>query len=505
VVNENGATSPLPTNAAGTGWDVEESLDVDMASAICPNCHIILVEANSASFSDLGTAENSAVSLGARFVSNSYGGSDSSSDTTYDADYYNHPGVAVTASAGDSGYGVEYPAASQDVTAVGGTSLSAASNTRGWTETVWGSSAGGEGTGSGCSGYEPKPSWQTDTGCTHRTNNDVSADANPNTGVAVYDSYTEGGWLEVGGTSASSPMIAATFALAGTPAAGTYPSSYIYKHTGNLFDVTTGANGTCSPTYLCTAATGYDGPTGWGTPDGTTAFTSGSSGGGGAGTLQAGQVLKAGQSLVSPNGQYTLDMQTDGNLVVYGNGCVIWNSGTEGTGTANYLTMQTDGNLVVYTSAGKAVWNSGTEGTGSANYLYMQNDGNLIVYTSANTAVWAAGRANADQLCTSAILHAGQALYSPSEQYELTMQTDGNLVVYDNGAAIWNSGTEGTGTANYLTMQGDGNLVVYTSAGTAVWNSGTEGTGTANYLVMQNDGNLVVYTGSGTAVWASKG
>jgi hypothetical protein len=274
VVNENGQTSPLPSPAAGTGWDVEESLDVDMVSAICPLCHIILVEANSASFSDLGTAVNSAVSLGAKFVSNSYGGADSSSDTTYDADYYNHPGVAVTASAGDSGYGVEYPAASQDVTAVGGTSLSTASNARGWTESVWGSASGGEGTGSGCSAYEPKPSWQHDTGCSHRTNNDVSADADPNTGVAVYDSYTEGGWLEVGGTSASSPMIASTFALAGTPTAGSYPSSYIYGNTSALFDVTSGANGSCSPAYLCTAEAGYDGPTGWGTPNGVTAFTS---------------------------------------------------------------------------------------------------------------------------------------------------------------------------------------------------------------------------------------
>ncbi len=276
VVNENGATSPLPANAGSNGWDVEESLDVDMVSAICPLCHIILVEASSADTADLGTAVNSAVALGADFVSNSYGGSESSSDPTYDTDYYKHAGVAVTASAGDDGYGVSYPAASQYVTSVGGTSLSTASNSRGWTETVWGSSAGGEGTGSGCSADDAKPTWQTDTGCSKRTDNDVAAVADPNTGLAVYDTYSEGGWLEVGGTSASSPIIASTFALAGTPAAGTYPSSYIYAHTSNLFDVTSGADGTCSPTYLCTAGTGYDGPTGWGTPDGVAAFTSGS-------------------------------------------------------------------------------------------------------------------------------------------------------------------------------------------------------------------------------------
>jgi subtilase family serine protease len=273
-VNENGQTSPLPAAAGSSGWDVEESLDLDMVSAICPNCHIILVEANSADTADLGAGVNAAVSLGADFVSNSYGGSESSSDTTYDTDYYDHPGVAVTASAGDDGYGVSYPAASQYVTSVGGTSLTQASNSRGWTESVW-STSSTEGTGSGCSADDPKPSWQTDTGCANRTDNDVAAVADPNTGVAVYDTYSEGGWLEVGGTSASSPIIASVYALAGTPAAGTYPAEYSYQHTSDLFDVTTGSDGTCSPAYLCTAEVGYDGPTGWGTPDGTAAFTSG--------------------------------------------------------------------------------------------------------------------------------------------------------------------------------------------------------------------------------------
>ena len=269
-VNQNGAASPLPTAAGTTGWDVEESLDIDMVSAICPLCHIILVEANSPTTQNLGTAVNSAVSLGAKFVSNSYGGSESTSDPSFDTSYYNHPGVAVTASAGDAGFGVEYPAASRYVTAVGGTSLSTASNARGWSETVW------SGSGSGCSADDAKPTWQTDTGCARRTNNDVSAVADPNTGVAIYNTYSQGGWLEVGGTSASSPIIASTFALAGTPTAGTYPSSYPYQHTSSLFDVTSGSNGTCSPAYLCTGEVGYDGPTGLGTPDGTTAFTGGS-------------------------------------------------------------------------------------------------------------------------------------------------------------------------------------------------------------------------------------
>jgi len=273
-VNENGLASPLPAASGSSGWATEESLDLDMVSAMCPKCHIILVEATTPDTTDLGTGVNAAVSLGARYVSNSYGGSESSSDPTFDADYYKHAGVAVTASAGDNGYGVSYPAASQYVTSVGGTSLTQASNARGWTETVWGSSSGGEGTGSGCSADDAKPAWQADTGCARRTDNDVAADADPNTGVAVYDTYDQGGWLEVGGTSASSPLIAAVFALAGTPAAGTYPASYLYQHAASLFDVTSGADGSCGGSYLCTAKPGYDGPTGLGTPDGTAAFTS---------------------------------------------------------------------------------------------------------------------------------------------------------------------------------------------------------------------------------------
>ncbi|CAM5611782.1 hypothetical protein SXANM310S_01929 [Streptomyces xanthochromogenes] len=273
-VDQNGGTN-YPT--ADSGWAGEISLDVDMVSAVCPQCHILLVEATSANMDDLGAAVNRAVTMGAKYVSNSYGGSEDSTDPSSDASYFNHPGVAITVSSGDSGYGVEYPAASQYVTSVGGTSLSRASNTRGWSESVWGSSSGGEGAGSGCSAYDPKPSWQSDTGCAKRTVADVSAVADPNTGLAVYDSYQASGWNVYGGTSASSPIIAGVYALAGTPAANTNPASYPYAHTSSLNDVTSGANGSCSPAYLCKAAAGYDGPTGLGTPNGTAAFTGGTS------------------------------------------------------------------------------------------------------------------------------------------------------------------------------------------------------------------------------------
>ncbi|MDT7846009.1 S53 family peptidase [Streptomyces justiciae] len=270
-VSQTGSTTSLPSS--DTGWSEEISLDLDMASAICPNCNILLVEAKSATMANLGTAVNEAVKLGAKYVSNSYGGSESSSDTTYDSSYFNHPGVAITVSAGDSGYGAEYPAASKYVTSVGGTALTASSTTRGWSETVWKTSST-EGTGSGCSSYDAKPTWQTDTSCTKRMIADVSAVADPATGVSVYDSYgITAGWYTFGGTSASAPIIAGVYALAGTPGTSDYPASYPYAHTASLNDVTSGNNGTCTTSYYCTARSGYDGPTGWGTPEGVGAFT----------------------------------------------------------------------------------------------------------------------------------------------------------------------------------------------------------------------------------------
>jgi subtilase family serine protease len=263
-VNQTGGTS-YPRN--NSSWSQEISLDLDMVSAICPNCKILLVEASSTSFTNLGTAVNTAVSLGANTVSNSYGGSESSSDSSY-ASYYNHPGHIITASSGDSGYGVQSPAAYGTVVSVGGTSLSRSSNARGWSETAW------SGAGSGCSSYESKPVWQTDSGCAMRTVADVSAVADPNTGVAVYDSYSSAGlsgWLVFGGTSVASPIIASVYALAGN-ASSTNAASSLYSHTSSLNDVTSGSNGSCGGSYLCTAGTGYDGPTGLGTPDGVGAF-----------------------------------------------------------------------------------------------------------------------------------------------------------------------------------------------------------------------------------------
>jgi hypothetical protein len=263
-INQSGGSNPP---AANSGWGEEIALDIDMVSAVCPQCKILLVEASSASIANLGTAVNQAVAQGAVAVSNSYGGGESLFESSYDSSYYRHPGVAITASSGDSGYGTSYPAASPYVTSVGGTSLSHASNARGWTETAW------SGAGSGCSGYESKPAFQTDTGCSRRTIADVSAVANPSTGVAVYDTYGTGGtWLVFGGTSVASPIIASVYAQAAPPPANVYPVQYPYANTGSLFDVTSGSNGSCGGSYLCTATAGYDGPTGLGTPNGVAAF-----------------------------------------------------------------------------------------------------------------------------------------------------------------------------------------------------------------------------------------
>jgi putative Ig domain-containing protein len=295
VYNQNGQTSPLPaTPPTSDDWTLEESLDVDMVSAICPLCKIDLVEATNDSGNGLYVAENTAATtLGAKYISNSWGGSETSTDTTYDSEYFGHAGVVYTASAGDNSYnaGVIYPATSPNVVGVGGTSLSTAANARGWTEKVWYTNSN-EGTGSGCSSNEPQPSWQKAvpnlaSACSHRVDNDVAADADPATGAAVYDtSNGNGGWNEVGGTSQSSPMIAAVFALAGNNGnGGNNAADSIYTHTGNLYDVTTGSNGSCSSSILCTAATGYDGPTGWGTPNGLTAFQSTSGGGGQGNTV----------------------------------------------------------------------------------------------------------------------------------------------------------------------------------------------------------------------------
>jgi Putative Ig domain/PASTA domain/Subtilase family len=259
-------------------WSQEISLDLDMVSAACPLCNILLVESYDNSESGLLTAEDYATAR-AKFVSNSWDGRER--DSLIDDSHFNRPGVAITVSSGDDGYdgGSQYPAASKYVTAVGGTSLTPANNARGWTESAW------VGAGSGCSLYASIPSWQqgvyTGPLCSMRAVADVAAVADPNTGVAVYDSiggtYSDGtpwsGWIVMGGTSAAAPIIAAMYALAGVPGSADYPAAYPYQRPG-LFDVTTGTNGGCGFFPTCAAGTGWDAPTGLGTPNGVNALSS---------------------------------------------------------------------------------------------------------------------------------------------------------------------------------------------------------------------------------------
>ena len=264
-VNQTGGISYPVYNS---GWALEIALDLEAVHAMCQNCNILLVEATSSYDYDLiGVADQLAYSMGANVVSNSWGRNENSSDTSENGNF-NHSGVPYVFSTGDNGYGVQYPAASPNVTAVGGTHLLVNSDYSYNSETAW------SGAGSGCSLYESKPSFQHDTGCpSHRTLADVSADADPNTGAAV---YWNGSWYQVGGTSLAAPLVAAIYALGGgvgTTLGNSLPYANL-NYGVNLRDVISGSNGSCSGSYLCTAVTGYDGPTGLGTPKGTAAFAS---------------------------------------------------------------------------------------------------------------------------------------------------------------------------------------------------------------------------------------
>jgi subtilase family serine protease len=334
VVNQNGGTTPPANDTAG--WSVEESLDVEAVHSVCQGCKIILVEANSNFYTDLGPAENRAVTLGATEVTNSFGGPEGGSTTTFQNDF-NHPGVVITASAGDDGYydydlldkvdQPQIPAAYNTVVSVGGTSLYLGQTATRQSETVWNDNGVRDynqqlagvalgASGGGCSTLFSAQRWQSSlstwgsTGCgSKRLDSDVSAVADYLTGFDVYDSYScsgcspAPGWFTIGGTSLSSPIIAATYALAGGARGVPYPALTLYGHQGRAYDVTTGGNGWCDGAgaancpnpnsqgfgivdcaytaggavavgdRACDALAGYDGPTGVGSPNGLTMFT----------------------------------------------------------------------------------------------------------------------------------------------------------------------------------------------------------------------------------------
>jgi subtilase family serine protease len=262
-VDQRGGTDYPQADAS---WATEISLDLDMASAICPNCQLLLIEADDNDLANLGIAVDQAVQLGATVVSNSYGVAEFGDEIAFVGSHYNHPGVPIVASSGDAGaLNTLVPAALPTVVAVGGTSLYRDGSARGWSEAAW------SGAGSGCSPVAAKPAWQKDRLCAKRTTADVSAVSDPRTPVLFYDTFGLPGWVYGGGTSAAAPMIAAVYALAGNTDS-INAASYLYAHRSALYDVATGSNGACAGGYLCNAVKGYDGPTGNGTPNGIGAF-----------------------------------------------------------------------------------------------------------------------------------------------------------------------------------------------------------------------------------------
>jgi subtilase family serine protease len=275
IVNQYGRKSPLPPEYP-MGGVTEQALDVDMVSANCPRCRILVVQADGNLGNGVFIAERTAAKMHPSAIGNAWGQGEFEKEGDKARRFFYHPGIAITASAGDGpGYGpLNFPASANTVTAVGGTSLTSASNERGWTEAVW------DTTVSGCSKYTPAPSWQLPIeqelgGCSNRIVADVAYDADPKTGVAVYDSVPGDGfppgWQVWGGTSIGAPAIAAIYALSGNTSG--IPASLAYANPGDLYNVTTGSNGECAPYYyLCNGEAGYNAPTGYGTPDGLGAF-----------------------------------------------------------------------------------------------------------------------------------------------------------------------------------------------------------------------------------------
>jgi len=278
-VNQRGDEAPLPApDPTGGSWVGEAALGVQTARGVCQNCRIMLVEADSDSRADLASAVATAVRLGATEVATAYLQSDEPGGRAA----YDHPGVAITAAVGESGYfeGANYPASLAGVVAVGGTRLTLARNGAYRRETVW-NEGPRERTTSGCSAFTPVPSWQrreaASVGCrTRRSIADVAAVASP--GARIYTSTAVvglRGWIEGGGTSFASPLVAGVFALAGGVPPGVRAPAMLYanfrRRAGGLHDVTRGANGSCR-SAICRARRGYDGPTGIGTPKGLDAF-----------------------------------------------------------------------------------------------------------------------------------------------------------------------------------------------------------------------------------------
>ncbi len=219
-------------------------------------------------------------------------------------------------------------------------------------------------------------------------------------------------------------------------------------------------------------------------------------------TLLDNQTLAAGQTLLSGDGHFELSMQSDGNLVLYVRndgalGRALWSSHTSGD-KGDHAVLQDDGDMALVSSGGQVLWSTDTSGVGCAN-LVLQDDGNLVLYDHTK-AVWASGTVDS-KLVSRDKLTAGQRIFSPNEQYELQMSSDGDLVLDGPGAnELWSSGTSGTGT--FAELRSDGNFVVVDGAGHDAWLTHTD-SDSGDHVSLQDDGNLVVYGSGGQAVWSS--
>ncbi|WP_329475410.1 carboxypeptidase regulatory-like domain-containing protein [Kribbella sp. NBC_01484] len=376
-------------------WSIETALDLDAVSSACPGCHILLVQADSNSSPDLGQAVDTAASLGAVAISNSYGIDGELPFESYYDHYYDHPGVAVTVSSGDLGNVQSYPATSPNVIAVGGTTLTRdKSTTRGWRETAWVDG------GSGCSRYESRPEFQEglDTGCAgKRATADVAADADSETGLAVYNTFGQDGWAQWGGTSLSSPLVAAMYALAGTPVPGSNPATYLYRKNISLHDVTEGADGTCGD-IRCTAGPGWDGPTGVGTPNGVSALTLGAHGQI-AGSVRSGQHALDGATVTFTDASgYATHTVADGHgryslAVAAGTYRIVASKFGYADATVDQVTVSagatTSKNLTLPALASRTVTGTVTDGSGQGWPVYakisVDGDPNGAVHTDPFT------------------------------------------------------------------------------------------------------------------------
>jgi subtilase family serine protease len=441
-LNQSGTAAPLP--AGNTGWEMEESLDLDAVSALCPNCHLVLVEATTSGLTDMGHAEVTAAAHGAKQISNSW----TAGLSSVLAGTYTFPGVSVIAASGDTGYNGPgwdvYPAALPGVTAAGGTTLATsttgAPSARGFSESAW-SLSGGWGGGSGCDVHVHKPSYQTDTGCTGRSYSDVSADANPATGLIVLDSGN-GGWLLLGGTSLSTPLLAGYEAVTGVSAT----PQWAYSDSALLNDPTTGSTGSCAAniSYICNARVGYDGPTGAGSISGDVVpggpGIGGPGVGGGAGNTYTQSVTAAGATLtggVYPNGLATSYWWEYGTTTAYGNQTTATNIG------AGHSPVSTTRSLTSLTSSTTYHYRLVAQNSAGATYGYdfTLTTGSLAPVATAAPAI--TGTPRVGQTLT-----ASTGSWSPSGTYTYQWQHS------TSATSGWSNVVSATGST-YTPVAGD--------------------------------------------------